>query len=60
MPCNYTINFKGEEKVAFETTGMWLHVTVTVMLCITKNGNKLPPHVILNIRTMQKKIFANM
>jgi hypothetical protein len=39
MSLNYTINFKGEGKGAMKTTGYGkLHITV--ILCITANGNK--------------------
>jgi hypothetical protein len=45
MPCNYTVNFTGEKQVAMTSTGYeMLHVTE--MMCITSNGNKLPPYVI--------------
>jgi hypothetical protein len=57
VPHNYTINFKGEQQVAMKTTG-YRKLRVTVMLCITTNGNKLPPYVILNRRTMPKENFC--
>jgi hypothetical protein len=31
---------------------------VTVMLCLTKNGNKLPPYIILNRKTVPKEKFC--
>jgi hypothetical protein len=58
MPRNYTINFKEGEQVAMKTTG-YEKLRATVMLCITANGDKLPPYIILN-RQCQKKIFAKM
>jgi hypothetical protein len=57
MPCNYTANFKGEKQVAKKTTG-YKKLHVTVMLCITANGNKLTPHIILNRKTVQKENFC--
>jgi hypothetical protein len=51
---NYTINFEGEKQVAMKTTG-YKQLRVTVMLCITTNVNKSPPHIILNRKTGQKK-----
>jgi hypothetical protein len=59
MPCNYIVNFKGEKQVAVKTTG-YEKLRFPVMLCITVNGNKLPPYVILNRRQCQKKIFAKV
>jgi hypothetical protein len=42
-----------------KTTGYGkLHVTV--MLCITANGNELPLYVILNRRTMTKENFCKV
>jgi hypothetical protein len=57
MPHNYTINFKGKKQVAMKTTG-YKKLCVTVMLCITANGNKLPPYVILNRKTVAKENFC--
>jgi hypothetical protein len=56
-PRNYTTNFKGEKQVAMKTTG-YEKLHVTVMLCITTNGNKLPPYIILNRKTVQKENFC--
>jgi hypothetical protein len=56
MPRNYTANFKGEE-VAIKMTGYKI-LHVTVMLCITASGNKLTPHIILNIETVPKEYFC--
>jgi hypothetical protein len=49
MPCNYTINFKGEKQVAMKTTG-YEKLCATVMLCITASGNKLPVKQKKNVR----------
>jgi hypothetical protein len=53
IPRNYTVNFKWEEQVAMKTTG-YEKLCVIVMLCITADGNKLPPCVILNRKTVPK------
>jgi uncharacterized Zn finger protein len=55
MPCVYSINFK-EEKVAMKITG-YKTLCVTIMLCITTNGNELPQYVILSRETVQKEFF---
>jgi hypothetical protein len=49
---------KGKKLVAMKTTG-YETLCVTVMLCITAKGNKLPPYIILN-RRCSKKIFAKI
>jgi hypothetical protein len=54
MPRNYTVNLKGEKQVAVKTTG-YEKLCVPVMLCITVNGSKLPPYVILNRKTVPKE-----
>jgi hypothetical protein len=41
MPHNYAINLEEEKEVAMKTTG-YEKLRVTVMLCITENGNELP------------------
>jgi ppGpp synthetase/RelA/SpoT-type nucleotidyltranferase len=46
MSRNYTINYKREKHVAMKTTG-YRKLHVTVMLCITSEGNKLPPNNII-------------
>jgi hypothetical protein len=56
MPRNYTVNYKGEEHVAMKTTG-YQKLHVIVMLCITSEGNKLPPNIILYRKTVPKEIF---
>jgi hypothetical protein len=50
MPCNYTIHFKWRKQVGIKTTG-YKKIRVTVMLCITAYGNKLPPYITLGIAT---------
>jgi hypothetical protein len=51
--------FQGEKQMTMKTTGSEkLHVTV--MLCITTNGNKLLPYVILNKDSAKRKFFAKM
>jgi hypothetical protein len=57
MPRNYTVNLKGEKQVAMKTIG-YKKLCVTVMLCITANGNKLPPYVTLSRKTVPKEIFC--
>jgi hypothetical protein len=59
MAHNYTVNFKGENEVAMKATGC-KNLHVTVMLCITANGNKLPPYIILalNRKTVPKENFC--
>jgi hypothetical protein len=39
-----------------KTTG-YEKLCVTVMLCITTNGNKFPPYITLNRKTAPKKKF---
>jgi hypothetical protein len=57
MPLNYTIDFKGEKQVAMKTTGSRkLHITA--VLCITANGNKLPPYIILNTENFCKYVIV--
>jgi hypothetical protein len=60
MPCSYIINFKGGEQVAVKTTGCEkLHVyDMFVTLFITTNGNKLPPYVMLNSKTVPEENFC--
>jgi hypothetical protein len=55
VPRNYIENFKGEKQVAMKTTG-YEKLRVTVMLCISENGNKLPPYV--NRKTVPKDFFC--
>jgi hypothetical protein len=43
--------------VAMKTTG-YKKLYVTVMLCITANGNKLPPYITLNRKTVPKENFC--
>jgi hypothetical protein len=52
MPHYYTINFKVEKPIGNEK----LHVTI--MLCTTVNGNKLPPYVIFSKNTVPKEHFC--
>jgi hypothetical protein len=56
MPCSCTINFKEVKQVAMKTTG-YEKLRVAVMLCITASGNKLPPYIILNKKTVPKENF---
>lgn len=56
MPRNYTVNMKGAKQVIVKTTGHE-KTRVTVMLCVTADGEKLPPYVILNRKTVPKKDF---
>jgi hypothetical protein len=57
MPHSYAMKFKGEKQMAMKTTGHErLHVTV--MQCITASGNKLPPYIILNRKTVPKENFC--
>jgi hypothetical protein len=50
---SYTLNFKREEQVAVKTT-VYEKLRITVMLC----GNKLPPYIILNRKTVPKENFC--
>jgi hypothetical protein len=43
--------------VAIKTTD-YKKLYVTVMLCITANGNKLPPYAIFNRKTVAKVNFC--
>jgi hypothetical protein len=56
MPHNYTTNFKWRKKVAMKITGC-KKLRVTVMLCVTTDGSKLLPHVILNRKTVARENF---
>lgn len=56
MPRNYTVNVKGEKQVIVKTTGNEKK-RITVMLCVTADGGKLPPYVILNRKTIPKETF---
>jgi hypothetical protein len=51
VPFNYTVNYKGEKEVAMKTTG-YENLHTTVIVCITADGNKLPPYIILNRKTV--------
>lgn len=53
MPRNYTVNMKGAKEVKIMSAG-YEKQRVTVMLCITADGNKLPPYLILNRKTIPK------
>jgi hypothetical protein len=44
------------KQVAMKPTG-YEKLRVIVMLCITANGDKLLPYIILNRKTMPKEIF---
>jgi hypothetical protein len=57
MPHNYTINFKREKQVKMKTT-RYEKLHVTLMLCTTANGNKLPSYVILNRKMVPKEHFC--
>lgn len=57
MPRNYTVSAKGEKQITIKTTG-YEKARVTVMLSITADGNKLPPYVILNRKTIPKEEFC--
>jgi hypothetical protein len=57
MPCNYAINFKGDKQAAMKVT-RYEKLQVTAMLCITANGNKLPPYVTINRKTVPKENFC--
>lgn len=53
MPRNYTVNSRGAKEIKIKTTG-YEKQRVTVMLCITADGHKLPPYLILNRKTIPK------
>jgi hypothetical protein len=58
MPRNYTLSEKGQKQVTVKTTG-YEKLRVTVMLSVTADGNKLPPYIILNRKTMPKETFCD-
>lgn len=58
MPRNYTVSEKGQKQVTVKTTG-YEKLRVTVMLSATADGNKLPPYVILNRKTVPKETFCD-
>lgn len=53
MPRNYTVNAKGEKQVNILSTG-YEKQRITVMLCVTADGHKLPPYLILNRKLVPK------
>lgn len=53
MPRAYTVNEVGAREVKVRTTG-YEKQRVTVMLCITADGRKLPPYIILKRKNMPK------
>lgn len=53
MPSAYTVNEVGAREVRVKTTG-YEKQRVTVMLCITADGRKLPPYIILKRKNMPK------
>jgi hypothetical protein len=46
-----------EKQVPMKTTG-YKTLHITIMLCITANGNKLAPYIILNRKTVPKENFC--
>jgi hypothetical protein len=46
MPRDYTVDAKGAKEVKIRSTG-YEKQCVTVMLCITADGHKLPPYIII-------------
>jgi hypothetical protein len=58
MPQNYTVDAKCAKEIKIRSTGYEKQL-VMVMLCITADGHKLPPYVILNRKTIPKnEMFA--
>lgn len=55
MPRNYTVDVKGVKEVKLISTG-YEKQRITVMLAITGDGRKLPPYIILNRKTIPKKV----
>lgn len=53
MPRNYTVNEIGSRQVPIKTSG-YEKQRVTVMLCITADGHKLPPYIIFKRKTIPK------
>lgn len=53
MPRNNTVNEVGAREVKVLTSG-YEKMRITVMLCITADGEKLPPYLILNRKTIPK------
>ncbi len=54
MPRSYTVNVEEEKKIMIQTTGNEKK-RINVMLCVTADGNKLPPYVILNRKKIPKE-----
>ncbi|KFM78468.1 Pogo transposable element with KRAB, partial [Stegodyphus mimosarum] len=47
MQQNYTVNSKSEKEAKILNTG-YKKQYITVILCVTTDGHKLPPYLILN------------
>lgn len=57
MPRSSTITTKGAKTVSIKSTGNE-KMRCTVMLCITADGNKLPPYIVMKRKTMPKEKFS--
>lgn len=55
-PENYTVELKGKKSVAVRTTGAERQ-RCTVMLCVTADGRKLPPYVVLKRKRIPNEVF---
>jgi hypothetical protein len=51
MPHNDTVDAKGAREVKIRSTG-YEKQRVMLMLCITADGHKVPPYIILNHRML--------
>ena len=58
MPSSYTVDRTGGNNIKINTTGSEKN-GFTVVLCVTADGNKLPPMVIFKRKTIPKEKFPN-
>ncbi|EEC15181.1 POGO family transposable element, putative [Ixodes scapularis] len=56
MPSRTTVTTKGAKDVCLVTTGHE-HTQLTVMLCCTADGRKLPPYIVFRRKTIPKEVF---
>jgi hypothetical protein len=59
LPCSRTVNLKAAKEVSVATTGHD-RSNVTVVLCITADGSKLPPMVIFKRKMFRKVAIPKM
>lgn len=53
MPRNYSVDVTGSKQIPIKTSG-YEKQRVTVMLCVTADGHKLPPYIILKRKLVPK------